>query len=274
MCRALAPDSPATGDNGRVQPAYVSLLALAVAILVLRAINRERREYGRFKRMRTTRARQKVYRRWLIESFVTFSGLSAALLFATWGYVPEVIADARGWPPIERLLGVLEGTTGVIAGAVAAVAFLAIAVLPPFLLRNHPDEVRTVGDIGALLPRTRAELRYGLALSLNAGVLEEVLFRLAFPALLFAIVGDGVLAFVAAAALFGMLHSYQGPVGVTVAVVLGLGFGLVYVLTGSILVVILAHIVLDLRTLVIIPWAVTGLRDDGEAKRPAPQDEA
>ena len=41
-------------------------------------------------------------------------------------------------------------------------------------------------DIHALLPRNRGELRYGALLSVNAGVVEELLFRLAFPVLIFA----------------------------------------------------------------------------------------
>src|SRR5690348_6064901 len=47
-------------QNGRVQLALLSLLLVVLALLVWRAVTRERREYAQFKRMRSTAARQKV----------------------------------------------------------------------------------------------------------------------------------------------------------------------------------------------------------------------
>jgi len=99
-------------------------------------------------------------------------------------------------------------------------------------------------------------VKYGFGLGLNAGVVEELLFRLALPALIFGIVGNGLIAFLAASALFGLLHAYQGWVGVLSSLVLGLIFSLIYLLSGSILLVIAVHAAFDLRSLVLIPVVV------------------
>jgi membrane protease YdiL (CAAX protease family) len=130
-------------------------------------------------------------------------------------------------------------------------------VVPVVLLRRHLTDVPAIGDIGSLLPRTRGELKYGVGLSLNAGVVEELLFRLGMPALLFGITGNGVLAFGIASLLFGLLHVYQKVWGVIGATLLGVLFALLYLLSGSIWLVMIVHALIDLRSLVLIPLLVT-----------------
>ena len=148
-----------------------------------------------------------------------------------------------------------------------AVAFLVGMLLPVFLLRNSVDEVPAIGDIRALLPRNRAELPYGAGLALSAGIFEETLFRLGLPALVFGIIGDGPLAFLLCGVLFGLLHLYQKLTGVLVATVLGLVLAFVYVVSGSILLVIAIHAIIDLRSLVLLPWVLNG-RPEGCRRRP------
>jgi membrane protease YdiL (CAAX protease family) len=131
--------------------------------------------------------------------------------------------------------------------------------LPVFILGRQGAEVPAVGDITALLPRTRGELKYGAGLSINAGLVEELLFRLGMPALLFGITSNAILSFLVASVLFGMLHIYQRVWGVLGAIILGLIFSLVYLLTGSIWVVVVAHALIDLRSLVLLPLVLHGV---------------
>jgi membrane protease YdiL (CAAX protease family) len=167
-----------------------------------------------------------------------------------------VLADTREWTPIARTLAAIDTPLGTGITLAVVALLLAVLILPIFLLRNEKEAIPTVGDIGALLPRNRGELVYGAALGINAGVVEELLFRFALPALLFGILGNGPVAFLLATLLFGMLHLYQGPVGVFTSAILGLVFCAIYVLSGSILLAVAVHAVFDLRSLLLIPVVV------------------
>jgi membrane protease YdiL (CAAX protease family) len=242
-----------------VTPALIALFFVVTVLLVVRAANRDKREYRRFKRLKTTRQRQRVLAKWLRESFLIFGGIAVAVLITSWNFIAPASRSALSWPPLAWLHAHLDGSFGVGFGVGVAVALLIGLVLPVVLLRRQLGEIATVGDIAALLPRTRGELKYGVGLSLNAGVVEELLFRLGMPALLFGILGNGVLAFALASVLFGLLHLYQKFWGVLGATVLGLLFSLVYLLSGSIWVVMALHAVIDLRSLVLIPLITRGV---------------
>ena len=138
-------------------------------------------------------------------------------------------------------------------------------IVPVLLVRGSLDEVPAVGDIRALLPRTRGELPYGAALSLNAGIFEELLFRLGLPAVVFAVTGDALLAFAGATVVFGLLHVYQGPLGILFSTLLGVVFVGLYLVTGSILVPIVLHAVIDLRSMVLIPVVLGTAARSGRA---------
>jgi membrane protease YdiL (CAAX protease family) len=236
--------------------ALLALLIVTIVVLVWRAITRDRRDYARFKRLRSTKLRREVFGRWILESMLVLGGLSAALMLAAWPFVPLALRDTRDW---EILGGVPWGsatTTLIVAGF--CVALLIGMILPIVLLRGKLDEIPAIGDIRSLLPRERGELKFGAGLALTAGVVEELLFRLALPAVIFGVLGSGILAFLLAALVFGLLHIYQGPAGMFFAFVLGLLFTALYLLSGTILVPIVVHAVIDLRSLVLIPVALGG----------------
>ncbi len=227
----------------------IALLIVVLAVLVWRAITRERRDYARFKRLRSTKLRREVFARWIRESLIVLGGLSGVVLLAAWPFVPGALRDARTSGPLG---GISDGAAGgIVIGA--TIAILAVMIVPVLAMRGRVEDIPAVGDIRAILPRNRGELPYGAGLAVTAGVVEELLFRLALPALLFGITGNAVVAFTVAAVLFGLLHLYQGPLGMLLAAVLGLVFTLSYVLSGSILLPILLHALVDLRSLVLIP---------------------
>lgn len=234
--------------------ALVALLIVVLAMLVWRAVTRERRDYARFKRLRSTTLRRQVFGRWIVESLLVLGGLAGVVLLAAWPFVPTALRDTRAGVVFGGLSDGAAG--GIVVGATVAV--LAAMILPVLVMRGRIDEVPAVGDIRAILPRNRGELPYGAGLALTAGIVEELLFRLALPALLFGITGSGIASFAAAAVLFGLLHLYQGPLGMLFATVLGVVFTGFYVLSGSILLPIVLHAVIDLRSLVLIPVTLGG----------------
>ncbi|TVP46509.1 MAG: CPBP family intramembrane metalloprotease [Gemmatimonadales bacterium] len=118
------------------------------------------------------------------------------------------------------------------------------------------------GLIDALLPRTPEERRLFGGLSLAAGWGEEMAYRGYVPA---ALVLAGVppwWAFGIAALAFGLLHAYQGPVGVVRTALLGFLLGASLILTGSIFPAMAAHALVDLVLgLVLGPWLLSRSSD-------------
>lgn len=103
-------------------------------------------------------------------------------------------------------------------------------------------------DFGAFLPTTARERWLFAAVALSAGICEEVVYR---GWLLFALHREfalaGSTALLAAAVLFGLAHSYQGPLGVLSATLAGALMCILYVGTGSLLVPIVFHTLIDAR---------------------------
>lgn len=105
--------------------------------------------------------------------------------------------------------------------------------------------------LATLAPRSRSERRMAAGLAVTAGVCEELLYRGLFVALG---VSMGMPVLVAAAAscvLFAIAHIYQGWWGLVGPGVLGALFMVVYLGTGSLVIPIVLHIVLDLRSLLL-----------------------
>lgn len=237
--------------------AFAALLVL----LVFRTIRRDRREYQRFKRYRTTVRRQAMFRKWLRDSILSIGVLSVVLLVLSWQFVTPLRYQLQSWIPILPWVG-----WGIVVGIVLVFAGLTVAGL--VAARRSPDEPIMIGDIGAMLPRNKQELRLGWFLSINAGISEELMFRLAIPAVLFGASGSAIVAVVGSVLLFGALHSYQGVSGVVGTTIVGLAMMFAYVATGTILVPIIVHILIDLRSLVLLPAVLFDAhRIDGREQR-------
>jgi membrane protease YdiL (CAAX protease family) len=254
-------------------PVRITAAALViglVALFIVRAMRKDRREYARFRRYRSTARRQAMMRRWLIESALLFGGTAAVLLLIVHPVVTPLLSAVQTVAAIAWLRDALAGglAIGLLIGAL-----LGVAALTWFGVRGarHEGGVIMVGDIAALLPRNRPELGWGAALSVNAGVVEEALFRLAMPALLVVVTGEPLSAFLLAAIVFGALHAYQGWVGVVATFVVGVLFTMIYVVSGSIVLAMLVHALFDLRTLVVIPMAVYRVHEvPGSVRFPKP----
>jgi membrane protease YdiL (CAAX protease family) len=239
-----------------------ALLAVALASVAYFTWT-DRTEYARFKALTDTRDRQARYRLWVAKSLAIFVGLSLAglallgRLEALWAFPAEAAPAAAAMPPIE-----LEDEGGLLPGIVIG-AMIAGAVLGAVLAaRKKGDATKPpmLGDIEPLLPRNGAEIAHGALLSANAGLVEELFFRLYLPLLLVGIGLGPVAAFVAAGLIFGLAHLYQGWVGVLATTALGALLTAAYLVTQSLWVPILLHIVIDLNGLVIRPLATMLLR--------------
>ena len=92
--------------------------------------------------------------------------------------------------------------------------------------------------------------------SMNASLVEGPLFRLVLLAPIFAVCGNALAAVLVSLVVFGRMHVYYVVVGVIGAFWFGAVLMFLFLATGSILWAILAHVLFDLRSLILIPVAV------------------
>lgn len=103
---------------------------------------------------------------------------------------------------------------------------------------------RSIENVVQFVPHTTRELRSFLAVSITAGIVEEIVYR-GFVIWYLGLYMPLWLAVAVSSIAFGLAHSYQGPSGALRCGLVGLAFGLYYVFTGSIWLPIIGHIMLD-----------------------------
>jgi membrane protease YdiL (CAAX protease family) len=101
-------------------------------------------------------------------------------------------------------------------------------------------------DFSTLLPVTTHERLVWVAVAASAGICEEIVFRGWLLATLHSPVGlAGTTLVLVAAVIFGLAHAYQRVAGMVLTAFAGALFCVLYVKTGSLLVPILLHILID-----------------------------
>jgi uncharacterized protein len=184
----------------------------------------------------------------------------AALALVVWLSAPGVDAAAvglrwpRSWPgPVAVAATVLVLGFVVVSTRALRSGGLARAAAEP----RRPGQGRhaepAVHATLALLPRTTAERRLFTLVGVTAGVCEEWLYR-GFLLAVVAAVGGGLPtpALVAIGALaFGLAHAYQGVAGIVTTGVLGGVMAGLYLGTGSLLLPVVLHALIDLRFLLV-----------------------
>lgn len=210
------------------------------------------------------RARRSFYRRLLVLEWglavvvavvmAAAPGVSAAQLGIAW---------PRGWPgPV----------TGALTLLVAAFVLLSTRALRAGALVHAPPPVPRPGDgrhaeppaqaTLALLPRSRTERRLFTVVGLTAGICEEWLYRGFFLAVVAALTGGlpTLPLVLVAGAAFGLAHAYQGWQGVLTTGVLGGVLAALYLGTGSLLLPMVLHALIDLRFLLVPAGALPAAR--------------
>src|SRR6476620_6019367 len=136
-------------------------------------------------------------------------------------------------------LGILLGiSTQVVANSITfrAVKIWGKDIYSPVVMKN-------------IMPRTRIEwLLVPAALALGV-VLEELLFRSLLIGGLSTTVPVPIL-LIGFSAIFGLMHSPQGSLGVVLTGIMGLWLGLLFVWSGGIILPLTAHFVINLLQLV------------------------
>ncbi len=141
--------------------------------------------------------------------------------------------------PLARVAQAMAG--GILAGGVVAA------------LVERRGRRFALGDYAAVLPRRPRELGWGVLLSVNAGVTEELFFRLAVPLLTAQATGSALAGCGLGVVLFGLAHRYQGWAGVVATTLTGALLTLVYLVSANLLAAMAVHVVIDLNALVLRP---------------------
>jgi membrane protease YdiL (CAAX protease family) len=106
---------------------------------------------------------------------------------------------------------------------------------------------RAASKVRRLLPTTRTERAIWVAVALTAGVCEEFLYRGWLLSLFGNALGSVWVGLVLSSIVFGAAHAYQGRNGIIGTGVLGIVFGGVFVLCGTLLPGQILHAGIDLQ---------------------------
>lgn len=140
---------------------------------------------------------------------------------------------------------------------------LAIGLLSLFLILYIIDvwwEIRSVEKMAEtkekwlkdmpILPVNRLEFKHFIVVALTAGICEEIIFRGFFINYFLAINENDLfgqwLSVINSAFLFAFGHMYQGGKAVAKIMVMAVIFGWIYILTKSLLLLILIHFIVDI----------------------------
>jgi uncharacterized protein len=247
-----------------------SVMALAGIVVIALQIWQDRRTYPRFKAMTATSERQGMYRYWCIDACLRYGVGGVIGLFllhrtsALWSMPPDFLS---AWQDASQRLGLdparFEALGSGLSGGIL-IGTLAVMLMPLITRKFGGKAPALTGDIAALIPRNRAEIRLGAVISVNAGIVEEIFFRLLLPFAWFALTGNVITALLVSVVLFGLVHAYQGVVGVLATMAVGVVLTMVYLATQQIWVAILLHALIDLRVLVAMPMASGAARQNDQ----------
>lgn len=134
--------------------------------------------------------------------------------------------------------------------------FILLNVLPLLLLQNEQFRMSVQAAFAQrshIYPHAPSEKKAFVFVAVCVGIGEEILFRSFLVLYLFTYwFPDSLgLAVIIANGLFALMHYHQGVTGIFNALLAGLSFSLLFIITGSLFIPIVVHIAYDLKVLYI-----------------------
>ncbi len=181
-------------------------------------------------------ARLRSYRRGVFGQWLF--ALTALAIWVTQGRSRDLLGmvQPEGWR-LGLSIGIVLVSVGLVTLQLGSVARLA----PDRRVAARPK----LGALEFLLPHDAQEQRWFIALSLTAGVCEELLYRGYLPWFFSPWLGRP-LAMLVVAVAFGLSHLYQGRNGAIKATIAGAAMGGIVLATGSLTPAMIVHALTDI----------------------------
>jgi len=209
--------------------------------------------YRRIRRLLDTASRQKTYGLWIAKAAIAFV-LPAVIGLALLGRLDALVTVPPEFDALRTLLPSFEGDSRAeLLGMIGGSALGGLIIGAVLATRRNWRVLKTIGNVGSLLPRNRPEIAHAAAMSIAAGISEELAFRLFLPLLVALVSGSAFVAFGVAVAAFGAMHVYQGRAGVVATTLVGALMAAVYLMTGELWLAMVLHALIDLNSLVLRP---------------------
>lgn len=171
-------------------------------------------------------------------------GITIALLFLWW-------LAARGFDELGLVTpGGWLFWIAIVIVIVAIAAFRMVLQAQASTPEKHATVLKAFRERAPFMPRNSGEMRHFSAISVTAGVCEEIVYRgyLIWYAAQFTGEGTGglLMAVALTSLVFGLGHIYQGVGGAIQIFAAGLFLGGIYILSGSLWVPMAAHAIIDI----------------------------
>ena len=203
----------------------------------------------RLKSSKESRVKIAYYRMIVIIGWIT---TVIALVTVGWRAILTFDAGATGPWWLRQRGGARTFVAGVLIGLLLMIALSALQARRGAAIRGKMEKAFL--RLSFILPLTGEERTWWIFVSLTAGICEEILYRgflihyfLAAPfpiGLLLAVIFSSV--------IFGAAHLYQGVAGVISTTILGLIFSAIFLTTGTLVMPMILHALIDLRILLIL----------------------
>jgi membrane protease YdiL (CAAX protease family) len=230
-------------------PTSALLQCLFVALLLAATVYHDIVELPKLKRYTSSATRLAIYRHGVAGLWIM-----ALLALALAGPHSLLRLPAPGGA-VASLLGspLMPG-----AAILALVLYFGAALAPALHCVARPlaraAYAKSMASLHFLLPVAARERRWWCALSISAGVCEEIVFRGFLPQFLQGQLHGGwsidpALAWLLSVLAFGACHFYQGAAGMLRTALAGALFGLLALVSGDLLLPIVLHALVDIAVL-------------------------
>jgi len=152
----------------------------------------------------------------------------------------------RSWVALGVLPVLSPGAIGITVGLAIAVTLMIMRARSGGEAAMLDQARERLAFAEPILPHTRGELALFRALSVTAGICEELLFR-GFLIWYLSNYTGLIQAALLSSLAFGIGHAYQGPRGMAITAVVGAVMSALYLLSGSLVLPMVIHAAMDLH---------------------------